>query len=107
MKSREPQRISCSGELLKIAAKAGRLANEVSRETEAYRMAGRLNRLVQFQMSDLNEREVTNFAEAHVQSAKTGNDLFLPAIPIASTYYRVPSRKCPTACGKTSGMKRP
>jgi hypothetical protein len=39
-------------------------------------MAGRLNRLVQFKFSDLNEREVTAFAEAHVQSAQTGNDLF-------------------------------
>ena len=76
MKSREPQRISCSGELLKIAAKAGRLANAVSHETEAYRTAGRLNRLVQFHFSDLNETEVTAFAEAHVQLAKTGNDLF-------------------------------
>jgi hypothetical protein len=59
-----------------LAAKAGQLADQVLRESEAYRLAGRLNRLVQFQFSDLNERELTTFVEAHVQSAKTGNDLF-------------------------------
>lgn len=62
--------------LFNIAARAGRLANQVSREPEEYRMAGRLNRLIQFRFSDLSEREVTAFAESHVDLAKTAGDLF-------------------------------
>lgn len=57
--------------LLKLATRAGRLADQVSRESEEYRMAGRLNRLIQFQFSDLSERELTAFAESHVDLAKT------------------------------------
>jgi hypothetical protein len=66
----------CSDELLRLAVKAGRLANQVSSEPEAYRIAGRLNRLIQFQPSDLSEREVTAFAESHVDLAKTAEDPF-------------------------------
>jgi hypothetical protein len=68
--------LDCSSELLMLAAKAGRLAGQVSRESEAYRLAGRLNRLVQFELSDLNEREITAFAEAYVVQAKETGDPF-------------------------------
>ena len=66
----------CFNELLKLAAKARQLADQVSRETEEYRMAGRLYRLIQFRFSDLSEREVTAFAESHVDLAKTAEDPF-------------------------------
>jgi hypothetical protein len=61
-------------ELMRLAAKAGRLADQVLREPEPYRMAGRLNRLIQFQLSELNEREISAFAEAHVDQAKGAQD---------------------------------
>jgi hypothetical protein len=77
-KTRKGNRLatSQSSQLLKIAVKTGRLAKEFSREPEAYRMAGRLNRLLQFQFSDLSEREVTAFAEAHINQAKAAEDPF-------------------------------
>jgi hypothetical protein len=62
-------------ELLKIAAKAGQIAYRASHEPEAYRMAGRLNRLVQFQISDLGEEEIATFAQAHVYLASIGDPL--------------------------------
>jgi hypothetical protein len=71
----EPRMLSGASQLINIAAKAGKLAHRVSREPEGYRMAGRLNRLAQFQFSDLTEREV-DFAEAHVVLATAGNDPF-------------------------------
>lgn len=75
-KPEEPKKMSAATQLLNIAVRAGNLAYDTSRSAESYRLAGRLSRLVQFRLSDLSEREVTAFAEAHVQSAKTGNDLF-------------------------------
>lgn len=60
--------------LLSIATKARRLAYEVSREPRAYRRAGTLCRLIEFRFSSLNEREVTAFAEAHIEQAKWGED---------------------------------
>jgi hypothetical protein len=68
--------MQCSEELLRLAAKAGRLADQVSRESDVYRMAGRLNRLVQFQFSDLSEREITAFAEAHINQVTEAEDFF-------------------------------
>ena len=65
-----------SAKLLKLATMAGQLANQVSREPEGYRMAGRLNRLIQFQFSDLSKREITSFAESHTDLAKTGENPF-------------------------------
>ncbi len=60
-------------------------------------MAGRMNRLAQFQFSDLTEREVTDFAEAHVVLATAGNDpladcpggFLLLQIAIAQVSYRL------------------
>lgn len=96
-KSTEPRRPSGASEWINIAAKAGKLACQASREPEGYRMAGRLNRLAQFQFSDLTEREVTDFAEAHVVLAAMGNDPFadyqggflLLQIAIAQVSYRL------------------
>ncbi len=62
-------------ELLKISAKAGQMAYRASHESEAYRLAGRLNRLVQFQISELVEEEIAAFAEAHVYLASIGDPL--------------------------------
>jgi hypothetical protein len=62
--------------LISIARKADSLAREISRESEPYRLAGRLNRLIQFQFSNLTEREVATFAEAYVDQSKAGEDPF-------------------------------
>jgi len=44
--------------LINIAIKAGSLAYEISRSDKSYRLAGRLNRLIQFPMSELGEEEL-------------------------------------------------
>ena len=62
--------------LLKLATRAGQLAKQVSREPGEYRMAGRLSRLIRFEFSELSEREVTAFAESHIDLAKTAEDPF-------------------------------
>lgn len=65
-----------TAKLLKLATMAGQLANQVSREPEEYRMAGRLSRLIQFEFSELSEREISAFAESHIDLAKTAEDPF-------------------------------
>jgi len=64
-------------ELLNIAIKVERLLYKVSREPEECRLAGRLNRLIQFPMSELTEEEIVTFAESHVRLAMAKHDLFL------------------------------
>ena len=41
------------------------MAARISNESEAYRAAGRLARLLQFPLSDLTEEELVVFVEAH------------------------------------------
>ncbi|MFY9582915.1 MAG: hypothetical protein WAR21_00305 [Candidatus Acidiferrales bacterium] len=62
--------------LVNIAAKAGQLAYQASGEPEAYRLAGRLFRLLEIPVSDLQGQEVAAFAQAYVHHAKAGNDVF-------------------------------
>jgi hypothetical protein len=66
-------KLSGAGGLISIAAKVGQLAYQASREPEGYRMAGRLNRLVQFQISELAEEGIATFAEVHVYLASIGD----------------------------------
>jgi replication fork clamp-binding protein CrfC len=97
--------------LLELATRTEQLVNYVSRESKTYQRAGRLNRLVQFRFSDLNEEEVTDFAEAHVDIAKEnpsfGTDpegFYLLQSAIAQASYRLWERmwdqKHPDKTGK-------
>jgi hypothetical protein len=61
--------------LLELAAKAQELAFQISSESEVHRLAGRLNRLVQFPCSEFTERECEAFAAAHISLIEDGNDL--------------------------------
>jgi hypothetical protein len=61
--------------LLELAAKAQELAFQISSESEVYRHAGRLNRLVQFPCSEFTEREVEAFAAGYISLIEEGNDL--------------------------------
>jgi hypothetical protein len=59
--------------LLQLAAKAQRLALQISNESEVCRLAGRLCRLVQFSYSEFTEREVEAFAAARIFQIEDGN----------------------------------
>src|SRR5580704_15947677 len=62
--------------LLKIAGEAQDLAFRISSESEAYRVAGRLNRLNQFPCSKLTDREYVAFLANYVELVISGNNLF-------------------------------
>ena len=66
---RTRKRLPSADALIHIAAKAGQLALQASREPEVYRLAGRLFR---------NEigHDVEAYAEAVVYQARNGNDLY-------------------------------
>ena len=62
--------------LANLAERSGQLVSQLSREPEAYRIAGRLCRLADVEAGDLAEQKAIAFAEAHVYQAKVGVDAF-------------------------------
>jgi len=70
------KRLPSADGLIHIAARVEELAYQASPEPEAYRLAGRLLRLLGIPISDLHDQEVVALAEAHVHLAKAGEDSF-------------------------------
>jgi hypothetical protein len=99
MKSTEPRRLSGASELINIAVKAGKLAYQASREPEEYIMAGRMNRLAQFQFSDLTDEKSPTSLKRMLFLRRRAT-ILLPIAREVSCCSRSPSRRYLTDSGK-------
>jgi len=86
-----------TAKLLKLAATAGQLSYRLSRETETYRIAGKLARLAGVRTTGRDKRMVAALAEAHVYLATVEVDplagdplgFFLLQCALAQVSFRV------------------
>lgn len=68
---------SKTARLIDIADRAGSLVYESTQSTQLYWLAGGMNRLIEFPFSELEEREISAFAESHIRFALKEGDPFL------------------------------